>query len=154
MAGTEAVATTDDVEDETISSIWGTLKDQPNTEDLRIAETEEEKAKHGGRPMTSRTEILMWYLYEWGNSPMSNILIALIFPLFLASLATHYGCEHEAEHGCDYEYNLIGSDDSLVVYMGSISVGPASFTFLMVSISGGMQAISYIAIGALADYSG
>eukprot|EP01083_Nonionella_stella_P112481 330935_1 len=130
----------------------GTLKDKPNDEDIRYASTEEEILKYKGASLTERSEILTWYLFEWANSPMFNVLIALVFPLFLSGLATHYGCDHLSDNGCDYEYNLIASDESLVVYIGGWAVGPPSFTFTIIAISGVLQLVSYISVGALADY--
>eukprot|EP00484_Ammonia_sp_Unknown_P027423 CAMPEP_0197030608 /NCGR_PEP_ID=MMETSP1384-20130603/9811_1 /TAXON_ID=29189 /ORGANISM="Ammonia sp." /LENGTH=904 /DNA_ID=CAMNT_0042459993 /DNA_START=23 /DNA_END=2737 /DNA_ORIENTATION=+ len=140
----------DEVE-EKVTSVWQTLKEKASEEDLKYAEQESEL--YHGEPLSSREEILAWYAYDWANSPMFNVMIGLIIPIFLPALARQYGCEEEAAHGCDVNFVPIHGDSALYVYMGSWKLKPESFTFTMISLSGAMQAVAYITVGALADYS-
>ena len=138
---------------EDINSVWQSLTSKPTERDIADAQTSDDTDQSTRQPLTSRSEILAWYLVDWANSPNWNVLLALIIPLYLAEMATNYACSHGAENGCDINGELIGSSDSLTVDIGLFSVNANSFTFTMISISGGAQFISYLFIGALADYS-
>lgn len=140
----------DEVEDKA-SSVWQTLKDTPTEDDLKYEELE--KDLYHGQSIPARSEILAWYLYDWANSPMFNVMQGLVLPIYLTSLATQYGCANETDYGCDINEEPIRSDDELFVYMGSWQLKPESFTFIINSLSGAIQAVTYICIGALADYS-
>ncbi len=76
-----------------------------------------------------------------------------IFPTFLSSLAARYACINNTEHGCDYWDEPISSDEIARVEMGDWSLKPSSYAAAMISLSGLFQAVSYISIGAIADYS-
>ena len=139
----------DDVE-EKLESVWATLRDKPTDEDL--AYEEKEKSLYHGQLLPTRSEILAWYLYDWANSPMFNVMMGLVIPLYLSALAREYGCENETKNGCNVEFEPIEEDIDLFVYMGTWKLKPESFTFTVISISGALQAVAYISIGALADY--
>ena len=156
LQGTPAAASQEkDVDDIThdFDSVWQSLTSKPTAEDVSDAQTKDSMRLFDGQPLTSRSEILAWYLVDWANSPTFNVLLSLIIPLYLAQMATNCACSHGAENGCDIDRELIGSSDSLTVDIGLFSVNANSFTFTMISISGGIQFISYLFIGALADYS-
>ena len=139
--------------DEGIDSVWQSLTKKPSKQDTADAQSEDAMRLFNGQPLTTRSEILAWYLVDWANSPTFNVLFSLVIPLYLAQMATNYACSHGAENGCDINGELIGSSDDVVVDIGLFSVNANSFTFSMISISGGTQFISYLFIGALADYS-
>ena len=84
-----------------------------------------------GQPLTSRSEILAWYLVDWANSPNLNVLLALIIPLYLAEMVTTYACSHGAQNGCDNSHSVhawllkrlmfktfcVGNDDSIIIVL-------------------------------------
>ena len=136
-----------------VDSVWQSLRNRPSVTDKTESETDRDKKLFAGQQLTTRTEIFAWYLVDWANSPMWNVILAFVMPLYLTQMATNYACSHGAENGCDIDGELIGSSDTLSVDIGLFSVKPISFAFTMVAISGVVQLFSYLFIGALADYS-
>eukprot|EP01084_Bolivina_argentea_P029885 55447_1 len=134
-----------------LNSVWATLKDKPTSQDTMYAD--QEKEIYDGQLLPTRSEIQAWYLYDWANSPMYNVVAGLVMPIYLSSLALQYGCLHETKYGCDVNYEPIQEDTHVQVYMGSWAFKPTAFVQVMIGFSGAIQAITYIGIGALAEYS-
>lgn len=135
-----------------IGSLYSFLKGKPTEEDISYAILEEKQDDKYDYPMSNRSEILSWYLYDWANSPQYNLLVGLTFPLFVYVLAAEYACENNTPYGCDVNFDPINSSTTLQISMGNWKLTPSSFAFAIISISGALQAIAYIGFGALADY--
>eukprot|EP01084_Bolivina_argentea_P021661 40245_1 len=134
-----------------LTSVWGTLKDKPTFDDIDYAVKETEL--YGGQLLPTRSEILAWYLYDWAHSPMFNVAQGLVLPLLISALALQYGCENVTKYGCNVNDDPINESGAVIVYMGNWALKPSAFVQVCTSFSGAMQAVAYISIGALADYS-
>merc|ERR1719242_1197022 len=89
----------DDVAYRRVSTVWQSIRNRPALADITKSETEEDKQLFGGKQLTTRSEILAWYLVDWGNSPMWNVILAFIIPLYLTEMATNHACSNNAENG-------------------------------------------------------
>ena len=147
-----------------MSTVCFQLWDKPTIDDL-CAEEKRQKAqqqlihKNGDHiptpPMTTRKEIVSWYLYDWANSPNSGVILAVLFPIFLTLLAEQYACQYNSSHNCDYNNDPIANTDAPLrvgLFFNLWQLKPSSFAAAMISISSLFQAIAYISISALADY--
>ena len=151
----------DPLEDESIknlsllSKIFLQLFDKPTETDIINNDAFEKHCDKNEIPydaMASRNEIWGFFIFDWANSPMWQIALALSFPSYLAVLSTRYACLNNVPFECDYNNNPINSDKTLRVSMGIWELKPESYSAAMISISSILQAFAYITIGGLADY--
>eukprot|EP01084_Bolivina_argentea_P123965 219671_1 len=91
--------------------------------------------------MTTRKELISWWLFDWANSPTVGVGSAFLFPIFLTLMATRYSCLNNTQYGCDWNNNPIDSDYTLRVSVGSWQLKPESYASSMIAISSGLQAI-------------
>lgn len=94
--------------------------------------------------LVTRKESLAWIFYTFGLEVISAVAMSVFIPLCLNTMAKLAGktsdglpCDHFAD--CWVE-------------LGSLKFQPTSFTYYIISISVAFQAITFISIGALADY--
>eukprot|EP01084_Bolivina_argentea_P075234 136397_1 len=133
-------------------SIWRHLIGKPSQEDIDYDISQSSDPQHV--PMTTRKEIWAWYFFDISRTPLIIVMLSLVFPVYLSIVATRYGCKHNTPNGCDINSNpILSSSSALVVYIGNWSLKPESFATLMISLSGAFQAIGYLWISSIADYS-
>lgn len=128
------------------------IKNDAKKEDLLFEETIQNQAKKENINipcMTSKKELIGWYLVDMANSPMWNVVIGFVWPLLVTNAATSYACNNNTINGCDWHWDPILPTKSLKV----MSYTPVSFTFFIQSLSGALQAFSYVFFGGLADYN-
>eukprot|EP01083_Nonionella_stella_P090305 252289_1 len=128
------------------------LKDKETADDVELdrQQLEQNGAEHCA--MTTRKEIISWWLYDCGSSAQMGVGLAFIFPIFLSLMSGRYACLNHTPYGCDWDGNPINSDQILRVSFGSIQLKPESYASAMLSISSAFQAVAYILCSALADY--
>merc|ERR1740123_255697 len=126
------------------------LKDKETSDDIEYDASQATNDEYVA--MTTKKEIVSWWFYDFANSPTAGIGLAFLFPIFLNTLATRYSCLNNTEYGCDHNNDPINSDYTLRVSMGSWQLKPESDASSMISISSALQATTYIAFSALADY--
>ena len=86
------------------------------------------------------------------NSPFGGVVAALLLPLLLTDLAEEYGCGKTA-FGCDINANDLETGEIIQVHVGVWELKATSYAAAMIGISSLVQAIAYLWVGPLADYS-
>lgn len=100
---------------------------------------------------TTKRELLAWWLYYFAYEPVSVVVMALLIPLLLQELALKAGHVRD-----DPSLSCSATDAANCVvfsfFKGQWSVTPSSFAYYVISVSVAAQAITFISVGALADY--
>lgn len=98
--------------------------------------------------LTSRKELLAWWMYFFSYSPVSAVAMVLLIPLLLQDLGKRYG--HVFGHT---DQPCTDSTQNCIIWtIGSWSITPSAFAYYIIGLSVAAQAITFISVGALADY--
>ena len=99
---------------------------------------------------TTKKEIHAWWGYFAGYEPISAVVLAMLMPLLMEALGKAAG------HVADRPDLICGSDTEeskcILISIGSLKISSSSFAYLTVGFSAFAQALSFISVGALADY--
>lgn len=101
--------------------------------------------------LTTRRELFAWWMYYFAYEPMSVVAMVLLIPLLLQRLAQEMG--HLAEDvakGC-LEVDRPGAT-CVFLSLGRWDVTPSSFAYYTIGTSVAAQAVTFVSVGALADY--
>ena len=100
---------------------------------------------------TTKTELYAWWAYFVGYEPISAVVLAVLMPLLTEGMARAVGhISGDPTAKCP-ETDVHGSS-CVLFHLGSFEITSAGFTYLILGLSAFAQAISFISVGALADY--
>ena len=100
---------------------------------------------------TTKTELYAWWTYFVGYEPISAVVLAVLMPLLTEEMARAVGHRSGDPTASCLEMDAHGG--SCVLFnVGSFEITSAGFTYLILGLSAFTQAISFISVGALADY--
>lgn len=100
---------------------------------------------------TTKRELIAWWLYYFAYEPVSVVAMVLLIPLLLQELALKAGhlpgdpsapCTAADSNSC-VVFELFG---------GAWRVTPSAFAYYIIALSVAAQAVTFVSVGALADY--
>lgn len=109
-------------------------------------------------PDVTKKELWGWYLFEFASQPYSSAVITTFLPLVLEDLAWRAGtsdyhdpnlppCADRSQLTADQLANF-----TCHTAFGGGWISPVSFSLYITAISVGLQVVSFISFGAMADY--
>lgn len=96
---------------------------------------------------TSTKELWAWWIYNFAYEPISIVAFQLFVPLLLTSFARANGLDPATGAGCTEL-----SERCVLFRVGSLEITSSSFAYYTIAISVLMQAVTFVSVGALADY--
>ncbi len=100
---------------------------------------------------TTKRELIAWWLYYFAYEPVSVVAMVLLIPLLLQQLALKAGhLPGDLSAACTAANSAVCVVFSL--FGGAWDVTPSAFAYYVIAMSVAAQAVTFVSVGALADY--
>lgn len=100
---------------------------------------------------TTKSELYAWWTYFIGYEPISAVVLAGLMPLLTEDIARAVG-HISGDPNTQCPKTDVQGTSCVLFNVGSFEVTSAGFTYFILGLSAFSQAISFVSVGALADY--
>eukprot|EP00158_Paraphelidium_tribonemae_P005503 Partr_v1_DN27376_c1_g1_i1_m46299 putative Vacuolar effluxer which mediate the efflux of amino acids resulting from autophagic degradation. The release of autophagic amino acids allows the maintenance of protein synthesis and viability during nitrogen starvation (By similarity) len=113
-------------------------------------------------PEVTKRELWSWYTYDFSSQPYASAALTIFIPLILEDLSWRVGTSDPSDPSypaCLDRANMpaggetTGPEWNCVVPFAGAFVQPVAFSLYVGSLSVALQVISFLSLGAFADYS-